>query len=152
MLVCIWRNKHSYILLGSLNCSLGISLAIAVIIKICILFDVAITIEDILLYRNKSNYKNMELLLPKTLALWKKNYDKPRQHVKKQRHYFANKCRYSQSYGFPSSHVWICVLDNKEGWACRISDFEPWCWRRLLKVPWTARRSNQSILKELSPE
>ena len=34
----------------------------------------------------------------------------------------------------------------------RIDDFEPWCWRRLLRVPWTARRSNQSILKEISPE
>ena len=41
----------------------------------------------------------------KTLAPWKENYDKPRQHIKKQRHYFANKCPYSQSYGFSSSHV-----------------------------------------------
>ena len=100
VLVCIWRNKHSYILLGSLNCSLEISLAVAVIIKIHILFDVAISIEDNPLYRNKSNYKNMELFLPKMLAFWKKSYDKPRQHVKKQRRYFANKCLYSKSYGF----------------------------------------------------
>ena len=41
------------------------------------------------------------------LAPWKKNYDQPRQHVKKQRHYFANKGLYSQSYGFSCSHVWM---------------------------------------------
>ena len=43
----------------------------------------------------------------KTLTPWKKSYDKPRQHIKKQRHYFANKGLSSQSYGFSSSHVWI---------------------------------------------
>ena len=41
------------------------------------------------------------------LAPWKKSYDQPRQHIKKQRHYFASKVPSSQSYGFPSSHVWI---------------------------------------------
>ena len=43
----------------------------------------------------------------KTLAPWKKSYDKPRQHIKKQRHYFANKGPPSQNYGFSSSHVWM---------------------------------------------
>ena len=43
----------------------------------------------------------------KTLAPWKKSYDQPRQHIKKQRHYFANKGPSSQSYGFSSSHVWM---------------------------------------------
>ena len=57
----------------------------------------------------------------------------------------------SQSYGFSSSHVWIWELDYKaECW--RIDAFELWCWRRLLGVPWTARSSNQSILKEISPK
>ena len=42
-------------------------------------------------------------------------------------------------------------LDYKESWAQKIDAFELWCWRRLLRVPWTARRSNQSILKEISP-
>ena len=55
----------------------------------------------------------MELLLSKMLALWKKSYEKSRQHVKKQKHYFADKCLYSKSYGFSSSHVWIYALDNK---------------------------------------
>ena len=42
-------------------------------------------------------------------------------------------------------------LDYKESWAPKIDAFELWCWRRLLRVPWTTRRSNQSILKEISP-
>ena len=82
----------------------------------------------------------------------KKSYDKPRQHIKKQRHYFADKGPLSQSYGFSSSHVWVWELDYKESWAPKNDTFELWCWRRLLRVPWTARRSNQSILKEISPE
>ena len=45
---------------------------------------------------------------------WKKNYAQPRQHIKKQRHYFANKGPSSQSYGFSSSHVWMCELGYKE--------------------------------------
>ena len=47
--------------------------------------------------------KHMELFL----ALWKKNYDKPRQRIKKQRHYFSDKGPYNQGYGFSSSHVWM---------------------------------------------
>ena len=84
------------------------------------------------------------------LASWKKSYDQPRQHIKKQRYYFADKGLSSQSYGFSSSHVWVWELDYKKNW--RIDALELWCWRRLLRVPWTARRSNQSILKEISPE
>ena len=84
------------------------------------------------------------------LAPWKKSYDQPRQHIKKQRHYFTNKGLSSQSYGFSSSHVWIWTVKKAE--RRRIDVFELWCWRRLLRVPWTARRFNQSILKEISPE
>ena len=53
----------------------------------------------------------------KTHAPWKKSYDKPRQHTKKLRHYFANKDPSSQSYGFPSGFVWMWELDYKESWA-----------------------------------
>ena len=53
------------------------------------------------------------------LAPWKKSYDKPRQRIKKQRHHFAKKSLSSQSYGFSSSHVWIWVLDCKEGWVLK---------------------------------
>ena len=52
----------------------------------------------------------------KMLTPWKKSYDQPRQHIKKQRHYFANKGPSSQGYGFPSSHVWMWELDYKESW------------------------------------
>ena len=55
----------------------------------------------------------------KTLAPWKKSYDQPRQHIKKQRHYFANKGPSNQSYGFSSSHVWMWELDYKEGWSLK---------------------------------
>ena len=51
----------------------------------------------------------------KEASPWKKSYDKPRQHIKKQRHHFANKSPYSQSYGFSSSHVWMWELDHKKG-------------------------------------
>ena len=70
-----------------------------------------------------------------------------------QRHYFANKGPSSQIYVFSSSHVWMWELNYKESWMLKNwCFFELWCWRRLLRVPWTARRSNQSILKEISPE
>ena len=83
---------------------------------------------------------------------WPKFYDQPRQHIKKQRHYFANKVRLVKAMVFP------VVMYGCESWTLkkaecrRIDAFELWCWRRLLRVPWTARRSNPSILKEISPE
>ena len=165
------------------------------------------------------------------LAPWKKNYDKPRECIKKQRHYFASKDLYSQSYGFSialgfpggsdgkesaysagdiglipgpgrspgegngnplqysclenpmdggawqatvhglaKSRTWLSnftfflsvvfpvVMYGCESWTIkkaehqRIHAFELWCWRRLLRVPWTARRPNQSILKEINSE
>ena len=54
---------------------------------------------------------------------WKKSYDKPRQCIKKQRHYFADKCPCSQGYGFSSSHVWMWEMDYKESWAQK-----NWCF------------------------
>ena len=66
--------------------------------------------------------------------------------------YYGNKGPSSQGYGFPNSHVWMWELIYKESWVSKSDAFELWCWKRLLRVPWTARRSNQSILKEISPE
>jgi len=94
----------------------------------------------------------LQTRISKMLAPWKNSYDKPRQHIKKQTHYFADKGSSSQSYGFSSSHVWMWESTIKKAECWRIDAFELWCWRRLLRVPWTARRSNQSILKEISPE
>ena len=87
----------------------------------------------------------------KTLTPWKKSCDQPRQHTKKQRHYFAKKVHVVKAMVFPvvmyGCESW--TIKKAEHW--RIDAFELWCWRRLLRVPWTARRSNQSILKEVSP-
>ena len=86
------------------------------------------------------------------LAPWKESYDKPRPHIQKQRHHFANKGPYSQSYIF-SVVMHRCESGTKKRLSTKeLMFFELWCWRRLLSVPWTARRSNQSILKEISPE
>ena len=71
----------------------------------------------------------------------------------KSRHYFADKGLSSQSYGFSSSPTY-----GYESWTIkktechRINAFKLWCWKRLLRVRWTARKSNQSILKEINPE
>ena len=59
----------------------------------------------------------------KTLAPWKKSYDQPRQHIKKQRHYFAKQGLFSQSYDFSSSHIWMWELDYKESWVSK-----NWCF------------------------
>ena len=75
-----------------------------------------------------------------------------RQHIKKQRCYFANKGLSSQSYEFSSSHVWMWELDFKESWAPKNWWFSTVVLEKTLGVPWTARRSNQSILMEISPE
>ena len=84
------------------------------------------------------------------LAPWKKSYDQPRRHIKKQRHYLANKGPSSQSYGFSSSLYGCESWTIKKAESQRINAFELRSWRRLLRFPWTARRSNQSILKEIS--
>ena len=84
----------------------------------------------------------------KMLAPWKISYDQARQHIKKQRHYFAYKGPSSQSYIM----VFPVVTYRCESWTMkkaehrRIDAFELWYWRRLLRVPWTARRLNLSIV------
>ena len=85
------------------------------------------------------------------LASWEKSYDQPRQRIKKQRHYLLTKVHVAKAMVFP------VVMYGCESWTIklraegRIDAFEL-CWRRLLRVPWTSRRSNQSILKEISTE
>ena len=83
---------------------------------------------------------------------WKKSYHQPRQHIKKQRHYFANKGPSSQSYGISSSHAWMWELDHKESWVLMYLYFWTMALEKTPGSPWTARRFNQSILKEISPE
>ena len=87
----------------------------------------------------------------KILTLWNESYNQPRQHIKKQRHYIVNQGPFGKPMVFP------VVMDGCESWTIKkalhqtTDAFEVWCWRRLLRVPGTARRSSQSILKEISP-
>ena len=81
------------------------------------------------------------------LKIANKSYDKPKQHIKKQRHYFANKGLYDQSYGFSSNHVWMWELDHKESWAPN-----KWCFwtvvlEKTLESPLDCKESNQSWRK-----
>ena len=82
---------------------------------------------------------------------WKESYDQPIQHIKNQRHYFANKVRLVKAMVFPMVMYGCESWTTKKAEHCRTNAFEVWCWRRLLRVPWSARRSNQSILKEICP-
>ena len=73
------------------------------------------TVTDILFLGSKITVDGDCSYEIKTLSPWKKSYDKPRQHIKKQGHHFANKGLYSQSHGFSNSHVQMGELDHKEG-------------------------------------
>ena len=87
----------------------------------------------------------------KTLVPWKKSYDQPRQHIKSRDIALLTKAHLVKALVFP------VVMYGSERWTIkkteclRIDTLELWCWRRLLRVSWTARRSTQSILKEISP-
>ena len=86
------------------------------------------------------------------IAPWKKSYDQPREHIESRDITLATKVHLFKAMVFP------VVMYRCESWTVkkaecrRIDAFELWFWRRLLSVPWTVRRSNQFILKEISPE
>ena len=81
------------------------------------------------------------------LAPWKKSYDKPRQCIKKQKHHFANKGLYGQSYGFSSSQVWMWELDCKEGWVLK-----NWClWTVVLEKTLESTLDHKKI-KPVNPK
>ena len=86
------------------------------------------------------------------LALWKKSCDKPRQHIKSRDITLLTKVHLVKGMVFPVVMYGCESRTIKKAECQRIDAFELWCWKRLLRVPWTARRSNQSILKESSPE
>ena len=85
---------------------------------------------------------------------WKESYDQPGQHIKKQRHYFANKGPSSQGYGFPSSHVWMWELNYKESYAPKNQCFWTVVLEKILESPLDCKEIQpvQSILKEIRPE
>ena len=78
--------------------------------------------ETLLFWASKS-LQMVTAAMKKMLAPWKKSYDQPREHIKKQRCYFANKGLSNQSYDFSSSHVWMWELDHKESWVLK-----DWCF------------------------
>ena len=90
------------------------------------------------------------------LLLLGRSHDQPRQHIKKQRHYFANKGQSSQGYVFfvLFCFVFPVVMHGCESWTIkkaecqRIDAFELWCWRRPFRIPWTTRTYNQCILNQ----
>ena len=86
------------------------------------------------------------------LVPWKESYDRPKQHIKKQRQYFADKGPLVKVMVSPVVMYECKSWTIKKAEHRRIDAFELWCWRRLLRVPWTARRSKLSILKEISFE
>ena len=87
------------------------------------------------------------------IASWQESDGKPRQCVERQRHYSADKA----SHHIVKAMVFPVATQVLESWTAKktecqsIDAFKLWCWRKLLKVPWTARRSNQSIFREISP-
>ena len=110
------------------------------------------TVADFIFWGSKitaDGYCHHEI---KTLAPWKKSYDQPRQYIKSRDITLPTKVHLVNVLVFP------VVMYECESWTIkkaerqRIDAFELWCWRRFLRVSWTARRSNQSILKEISPE
>ena len=86
------------------------------------------------------------------LAPWKKRNVKPRQHIKKQRHFLPTEVHLVSAMVFPivmyGCEIWIIKMVESQ----RIDSFELLCWRRLLRVPWNARKLDQLILKEINPE
>ena len=81
------------------------------------------------------------------LSTWKKIYDQPRQHIRKQRCYFTNKGLYSQSYGFSSDHVWIWELDRKEGWVPK-----NWCFWTVVLEKIIERPVDSKEIKPVNPK
>ena len=73
------------------------------------------------------------------LAPWEKSYDKPRWCIKKQRHHFANKNPYSQSYGFPNSHVRLWEFNHKEDWVLKNCCFQTVVLEKALEIPWDCK-------------
>ena len=86
------------------------------------------------------------------LAAWKESYDKTRQNIKNQSYHFVSKVHLVKAMAFP------VIMYRYESWTIkkpehqRIDVYKLWCWGRILRVPWTAKKLNQSILKEIKPE
>ena len=85
------------------------------------------------------------------IASWQESYDKPRQHIKKQKHHFADKGPYSQGYGLSSSHIWMWELEHKEAEYQRTDGFELWSWRKTIESPLDCKEIKPASPKENQP-
>ena len=83
----------------------------------------------------------------KDACLWKESYDKPRQHIKKQRHHFANKGPYSQSNSFSSNYVQMWELDHKEGWTLK-----NWCFQMVVLEKTLESHLDSKEIKTINPK
>ena len=108
------------------------------------------TVRDFIFWSSKiTAYGNCSHEIKRHLLLGRKVMTNVDSILKSRDITLPTKVRLVRAMVFSSSHVWMWELDYKGRW--RIDAFELWCWRRLLRVPWIARRSNQSIVKEISP-
>ena len=80
------------------------------------------------------------------ISPWKKNYDKPRQHIKKQRHHFSDTGLYRQSYSFSSGHVWMWELEHQEGWAPK-----NWCFHTVVLEKTLESPLDTKEIKQVNP-
>ena len=102
----------------------------------------------------KSLHSVTAAMIWKDSCFWKKSYDKFRQCIKKQKHYFADKGPYVKSILFPVVMYWHESWTIKKDECWKIDASKLWRWRRLVRVPWTVNKSSQSILKKkkINPE
>ena len=108
------------------------------------------TVKDFIFFGSKitaDDNCSYEIKKIKALAPWKKSCHKPRQCIRKQRHHFANKSSYSQSYGFSSSHVWMCKLDHKESYAPK-----NWCLQTVVLEKTLESPLDSKELKQINPK
>ena len=90
--------------------------------------------------------------MPRFIRYYQEGFDKPRQLIKKQKHHFADKGLYSQSYGFSSSYAWMWELDHKKDWMLKNWCFQTMVLEKTLESPLDSKVIEQSILKEINPE
>ena len=116
------------------------------------LFSITWTTEGLFSWAPKSLQMVIAVMKLKDICSLEGKLWPTRQHIKKQRHYFANKGLSSQSYGFSNGHAWVWELDHKGSWV-----WKNWCFwtvvlKKTLESPLDCKEINQSILKEISPE
>ena len=105
------------------------------------------TVTDFILGGSKITVDGLQPGNWKMLASWKISYDQPRQHIKKQRHFFANKCSFYQSYSFSCHHVWMWELEYKEIWALK-----NWCFWTVVLEKTLASPMNSTEVPPVHPK